>query len=238
MNGGGALLREFAAGLPGESPWPDVQLGLAVPAPLLAEAVRLLPDWVWVGAQNAHWEEAGAFTGEVSPVLLRDLGCRFVIAGHSERRALFGEDDAGAARRLSGALRSGLTGILCVGESRREREAGRAESVVERQIRALASGDGSLPPGADVLIAYEPVWAIGSGEAARPEQISAMHEHIGRLGIRFFGDALPVLYGGSVSGANAAEIFALNSAAGALVGSASLDVRGLIKIASEASHIA
>ncbi len=240
MNGGEALLREFASGLPGECPWPDVRLGLAVPAPLLGAAVRMLPDWVRVGAQNVHWEEAGAFTGEISPALLREVGCRFAIAGHSERRALFGEDDAAAVRRLSGALRSGLTGILCVGESRREREAGRAEDVVERQLRGLADAGEplDLETGAEALIAYEPVWAIGSGEAARPDQIAAMHEHIGRLSLRFFGTVLPVLYGGSVSGDNAAEIFALNSAAGALVGSASLDVRGLINIASEASRIA
>ena len=163
-----------------------------------------------VFAQNVHWADEGAFTGEISVPMLKELGVAGSLVGHSERRRLFGETDEGTARRAEHALASGLRVIACVGETEQEREAGETEAVLARQIAPL-------PRHPDLAIAYEPVWAIGTGKTATPVIAQEAHAHI-----RSLIDA-PVLYGGSVKPDNAAELLAQPAVDGALVGGASLD---------------
>ena len=179
-----------------------------------------------LGAQNMHWETHGAFTGEVSAPMLRDLGCRYVIIGHSERRTLFGERDDHIRKKVRSALRHGLSPILCVGEALADREAGRTESVVTAQLGNSLAG---LPTQdlATVTIAYEPVWAIGTGRAATTEQAVTVHRSI-RLFIETGWDsktasAIRVLYGGSVTTQNIESLLASDAIDGALVGGACLD---------------
>jgi triosephosphate isomerase len=174
-----------------------------------------------VGAQTVHPDPKGAFTGETSAELARDVGASWTLLGHSERRTLFGEDDAAVAARCLAAVRAGLRSVLCVGETLGERRAGEAEAVVLRQLDAVLGTSGaSLEGGA---VAYEPVWAIGTGETATPEAAQAMHAVI-RARLAEHGlEALPVLYGGSVKADNAAELFAQPDIDGGLVGGASLD---------------
>jgi triosephosphate isomerase len=180
---------------------------------------------IGLAAQDAHWEERGAFTGAVSPSLLHDVGCRYVILGHSERREHFAETDATVARKLRAVLAAGLSPILCVGERAGERADGRAQTVVVGQLTAALAGvsRGDLPR---VAIAYEPVWAIGTGMAAGARDATAMAECIrGRLAAGW-GDAasrVRILYGGSVSPGNAGEFFEQEALDGALVGGASLN---------------
>lgn len=179
---------------------------------------------VGLAAQDVHWEDQGAFTGEVSAPLLKDVGCSYVIVGHSERRQLFGEQDEGVRRKVAALLSHGLTPIACIGETLEQREAGRTEAVVLGQLDAALTGldRGSV---ARVVIAYEPVWAIGTGRTAKPADAQAVHAAIrARLHERF-GDAadrVRVLYGGSVKPDNAAELMAQPDIDGALVGGASL----------------
>ena len=165
---------------------------------------------VTVYAQNVHWADEGAFTGEISVPMLKELGVAGSLVGHSERRQLFGETDEDTARRAEHALDSGLRVIACVGETEQEREAGQTESVLARQIAPL-------PRHPDLVIAYEPVWAIGTGKTATPVIAQEAHAHI-----RSLIDA-PVLYGGSVKPDNAAELLSQPAVDGALVGGASLD---------------
>lgn len=176
-----------------------------------------------VGAQDCSHMAAGAFTGEVSAEMLVDLGCRWVILGHSERRQYHGESDNLVAAKLAAALQAGLSPVLCVGETQEQRKAGDAEHVVSRQLRGALEGQAGLKP---VVVAYEPVWAIGTGLTATPDQAQAMHAFIrAQLG-EIAGadpDAMRVLYGGSVKAANAAELFGQPDIDGALVGGASLD---------------
>ena len=184
-----------------------------------------------LGAQNMHFEERGAFTGEVSPEMLVDI-CQLVILGHSERRQYFHETDELINLKVKAACRVGLTPVLCVGERLPEREANRAEEVVEAQI------DGCLDeiafPG-DLVVAYEPVWAIGTGRAATPDLAQAMMAHIrGLLASRYGEDsakAVPLLYGGSVSPANISDYMREKDVNGALVGGASLDADSFVEIA-------
>jgi triosephosphate isomerase len=179
-----------------------------------------------LGGQNLYWEERGAFTGEISASLLVDCGCSHVLVGHSERRHVFGELDEESGHKVSAALGSGLTPVLCVGEQIAERRAGETQEVVERQ---LAAGLGNWRPGADrgVVIAYEPVWAIGTGETATVAQAQETHAVIRSwLAERFGGaiaDETPILYGGSVKDTNAAELLVAADIDGVLVGGASLD---------------
>lgn len=166
---------------------------------------------------------AGAFTGEVSAEMLLDLGCRWVLVGHSERRQYHGESDDLVAAKLAAALQAGLQPVVCVGETREEREAGEAEYVVSRQLRGALEGQAGLK---QVVVAYEPVWAIGTGLTATPEEAQAMHAFIrAQLG-EIAGaepDSMRILYGGSVKAANAVELFGQPDIDGALVGGASLD---------------
>jgi triosephosphate isomerase len=178
-----------------------------------------------LGAQHLHWEHHGAFTGEVSAGMLRDLGCRYVIIGHSERRSYFGETDETVARRVVAALEAGLRPIVCVGETLEQREAGRTEEVVRVQVER---GLGRLGPRlAELVVAYEPVWAIGTGKTATAEQAQAAHAFLRSVLASLAGEeaaaAVRIQYGGSVKPSNAAELFALGDVDGGLIGGASLE---------------
>ncbi len=214
---------------------PAADLLVCPPFPYLALAAELLAETgIALGAQDCHPSGPGAHTGDVAAAMLRDLGCRFVILGHSERRQNHGETDALIAAKLKAAATAGLSAILCVGESAAERQAGRAEKIVEKQLIE------SIPEGFTanrLVIAYEPVWAIGTGLVAQSADILTMHRHIReRLRDRFAGqaEAVPILYGGSVKPGNAREILALANVDGALVGGASLVPADFWAIASAA----
>jgi triosephosphate isomerase (TIM) len=202
---------------------------------VVAEALR--GSGIGLAAQNLHFEKEGAFTGEVSAPMLKDAGCSHVIIGHSERRQYFGETDEGVARKAAAALASGLTPIVCVGESLAEREANRTMDVVGRQV------DGSLKGLAadavdEILVAYEPVWAIGTGKVATPEQAQEVHALIrGKIAAshgKKTADGLRILYGGSVKPDNIASLMAQADVDGALVGGASLTAESFLKIVSGA----
>ena len=189
-----------------------------------------------VAAQNMHWEAQGAFTGEVSPTMLAAMGVRFVIVGHSERRARFGETDAMVARKIVSARRHALAPIVCVGENEQERDAGRTRDVVVAQI-AAAFSDGTLSTADEVVIAYEPVWAIGTGRTPEPAEVTGAHRAIREaLEERFGAPALAVriLYGGSVTAASAPALLQAPEVDGALVGGASLDAGSFVAIAAAA----
>ncbi len=199
---------------------------LCPPYPLLAQAVMLCAgSGAAVGAQNCHWAREGAFTGEVSPFLLAETGASWVIVGHSERRQLFGESDDTAAARAQAAQEAGLNVVFCVGETLAQRQAGETFAVLEKQTALL----GKLDP-ERLVVAYEPVWAIGTGHNATPEQVAEAHAFIlGRLeGLT--GQGVPVLYGGSVKPQNAGELLSTPGVAGALVGGASLDAASFYAI--------
>ena len=193
----------------------------------VADAVKERPDLL-LGVQNIHWEDKGAFTGESSAAIARDAGARLALVGHSERRHVFGETDDMQARKCHSAVRAGLTPVLCVGELLAEREGGNAESVVLRQ---LTVGTSLLDPRdiATLLIAYEPVWAIGTGKTATPEDASRMHAVIRKYLVGVLGEkaaSVPILYGGSVNRGNAATLLAAPDVDGLLVGGASLEAEG------------
>ncbi len=195
------------------------------PLVYLQEAARRLKESdITLGAQNVCAEAVGAFTGEVSAAMLKDVGCRYVIVGHSERRALYHEDDKLVARKFVAVQSQKLTPILCVGETLEQRERTETESVVARQLDAViaVAGIGTF---ADAVIAYEPVWAIGTGKNATPQQAQEVHAFIrGRISGRDakIAAGLRILYGGSVKAANAAELFEMADVDGGLVGGASL----------------
>jgi triosephosphate isomerase len=226
------LLDEIKAGLAG------IDAVVCVPFPYLAQAQGALTgsSIAW-GAQTLSEYEKGAYTGEVAASMLRDFGCRYVIVGHSERRSLFAESDAAVAKKFIAAQRAGLVPILCVGESLEERESGVTEAVVARQLDAVVATAG-VGAFAQAIVAYEPVWAIGTGRTASPEQAQAVHAFIrGRLGERdrAIADALRIQYGGSVKASNAAELMAQPDIDGALVGGASLVSEEFIAICKAAA---
>jgi triosephosphate isomerase (TIM) len=196
------------------------------------EAVQGRPD-VRLGVQNVHWEASGAFTGELSVAMAADAGAGLVLVGHSERRHVFGETSGETAKKVRAVLDGGLTPVLCVGETIGERRADRAEAVVAEQLApvlAILSADEI----GDLVVAYEPVWAIGTGVTATPADAAAMHRAVrGRLAAAFgqaAADAVPVLYGGSVKPDNAAELMSQPGVDGVLVGGASLDPHGFAAI--------
>ena len=203
----------------------------------LWETGRLLKDSeVALGAQSVCAESLGAFTGEVSGAMLRDVGCRYVLVGHSERRQLFGESDSLVARKFMAAQAQGLVPVLCVGETLEEREGGRTNEVVARQLEAVlsVSGVGSL---ASAVIAYEPVWAIGTGRTASPEQAQEVHAMIrGKVAAldATIASSVRILYGGSVKASNARELFAMADIDGGLVGGASLKAEEFAQICAAA----
>jgi triosephosphate isomerase (TIM) len=200
---------------------------------LHAVAAALKGSPVALGAQDMHWENEGAFTGAVSPLMLRDGGCSHVILGHSERRQLFGETDDGVAKKAEAAFKHGLTPIVCVGETLAERESGRTMEVTQRQTeRALRGLTGDQV--ARLVVAYEPVWAIGTGRTATPDQAQEVHAYIRRLVDRSHGEAaaaaVRILYGGSVKPDNIGSLMAQADIDGALVGGASLTAASFLKI--------
>ncbi len=204
---------------------------------LLAVKALLEGTEIGLGAQNMYWEDAGAFTGEISPAMLAEL-CQYVILGHSERRTLFGETDATVNRKTAAALAHSLVPIVCVGETLAEREANRTQEVVVRQIKLGLQGL-QIPDPARLVIAYEPVWAIGTGKASTGDDANHVIGDMIRVPMaEMFGDAVAqgvrVLYGGSVKGENAAEFFAQPNIDGALVGGASLKSPDFIKIVQAA----
>lgn len=192
---------------------------------------------VGLGAQNMHAAESGAYTGEVSGSMLKDLGCAYVILGHSERRQLFGETDAGVNEKISVAFSHGLTPIVCVGETLEQREAGTTAEVIATQIRGSLAGL-SAEAGGKLVIAYEPVWAIGTGKTATPEQAEEVHAQIRGLLGELFGpevaETIRIQYGGSVKPGNAAELLGQPNIDGALVGGASLEAESFAAIVAAA----
>jgi triosephosphate isomerase len=221
-----ALLRE----IPRDNP---VACAVCVPSPYLAQVRALLEgSGIAWGAQDLSRYDHGAYTGEVSGPMLVELGCRYVIVGHSERRTLFGETDAVAAGKYVAARNAGLTPIFCVGETLAERERGEMQAVLARQVDALLASYGAtgLERG---LVAYEPVWAIGTGKTATAAQADEAQAFIrARIAAKDAGVAerLPILYGGSVKAANAAELFAMPNVDGGLVGGASLVAQEFVGI--------
>src|SRR6202453_583365 len=225
-----ALLAELEMSLKPE--WP-IDIVVCPPYVYLSDAVRALEDApIAVGAQDVCAESGGAFTGQVSAAMLKDVGCGYVIVGHSERRRWYHEDDALVARKFAAALAGGLTPVLCVGETLEEREAKPTEAVVGRQVDAVIAmhGAGAF---AQAVLAYEPVWAIGTGRTASPEQAQAVHAFLrGRIAVHDAKMAghLRILYGGSVKAGNAAELFAMPDVDGGLVGGASLGAGGFRRV--------
>jgi triosephosphate isomerase len=204
----------------------DVRVAVCPPFVSLhavSEVLRGSP--IGLGAQNMYFEDEGAFTGEVSAPMLRSVGCQYVILGHSERRQFFGETDASVNRKVKQAHARDLVPIVCVGEMLADRRAGREEEVVRVQVRGALDGISVEDPDR-LVIAYEPVWAIGTGETATPQQAQDMHAFIRGLLVEHFGEVLArkiqIQYGGSVKGANAAELFAQPDVDGGLIGGASL----------------
>jgi triosephosphate isomerase len=208
-------------------------VAVCTPFPYLAQVSSALAgsSIAW-GAQNVAEHDAGAYTGEVSGAMLREFGCRYAIVGHSERRGLYGEDDARVAARFAAAQRAGLTPILCVGETLEQRERGETESVVERQLSAVVAVAGASAL-ARAALAYEPVWAIGTGRNATPQQAQEVHAFIRAWVEKRSNETaagLTLMYGGSVKPGNARELFAMPDVDGGLIGGASLVAEDFIAI--------
>lgn len=229
MNHGPAEARAFAerflaltSPVKGRSLWffpPAVSLGV------VHELTRKRPD-IRIGAQNVHWEPKGAFTGEIAIPMAMEAGARAVLAGHSERRRLFGETDEQVAKKAKAALHAGITPLVCLGETLAEREGGRTEQVIVRQIGTVLA---ALDPveWARVVLAYEPVWAIGTGKNATPDDAAQVHELVRmELGRHNVTVRVPILYGGSVSVGNVLSLLSRPQLDGVLVGGASLDPEG------------
>ena len=237
MNLGESSARALVGALVAALPFERVDAVVAPSFPCLRavlDAAAATP--LAVGAQDMHWEDKGAFTGEVAPGTLAEMGVRFVIVGHSERRALFGETDETVARKLTAARRFGLAPIVCVGENERQRDAGQTRTVVVAQVRAALS-DRSLTSPEAVVVAYEPVWAIGTGRTPEPTEISDAHRAIRDALEERFGASssiIRVLYGGSVTADNAASLLEAPFVDGALVGGASLTAASFEAIAAAA----
>lgn len=234
MNGTKAMAQSLLNGVvAGARGFAAVEVAVCVPFPYLylgEAAVGSGP--VRLGAQNLCTEPGGAFTGEVSGTMLADFGCHYVICGHSERREYYGEDNAAIARKLARAIESGLTPILCVGETLEQRQSGETEAVIASQIDGIVDHTG-VEAFAKMEIAYEPVWAIGTGMTATPEQAQDVHAFIrARVaeGSRSIAAGLRILYGGSMKPGNAAELLTQSDIDGGLIGGASLDVEDFLAI--------
>ena len=240
MNGTSASLNElrsigngFMSGLDAET-----EALVCVPATLLQRAAEILSRTpVRAGGEDCHAKESGAFTGEISAEMLKDAGASHVIVGHSERREQFGEDDALVNAKASAAWRAGLVAIICIGETRAEREAGATLDILSRQL------DGSVPASAtaaNTVIAYEPVWAIGTGLTPTAADVAEAHAHIRARLIGLLGDTaakMRILYGGSVKPSNAVELLGVENVDGALVGGASLKAADFLAIAEAYMNI-
>lgn len=237
MNGTRAMLSEARAIDRAVERLMKVEVALAPPYTLI-HATRKEANLIGVGAQDCHAAEGGAHTGDISAPMLKDAGAGFVIVGHSERRADHGETDDIVRAKAESALAAGLQVIVCVGETEAERDAGEADDVVAKQL------EGSLPRGSEwaekVTVAYEPVWAIGTGRTPTFIDIGEMHRSIRKRLVAFYGDAgaaIRILYGGSVKADNAAEILRTNEVGGALVGGASLTAESFLGIVAAAAEL-
>ncbi|MFY0623902.1 MAG: triose-phosphate isomerase [Pelagimonas sp.] len=229
MNGSRAALAEFDAMQPGVTD--SVEMVICPPATLVAPAVEKAGA-LGIGGQTCHVKVSGAHTGDISATMLKDAGASYVITGHSERRTDHGESDADVAAQSTAAWEAGLVAIICVGETLEERESGATLNVIAEQLA------GSIPDAAtaaNTVVAYEPVWAIGTGKVPTLEQIAEVHDDMrAKLSARFgteISDGMRLLYGGSVKAGNAAEIFAVSNVDGALVGGASLKAADFLPIA-------
>ena len=242
MNGSGpaneALLNALAQGFAESSP--SCEVAICVPAPYLTQVLTLKSarpglSAIEVGAQDVSAHESGAYTGEISAAMLKDLGCRFAIVGHSERRQYHGETDALVAEKARAALACGVTPIVCVGETLEEREAGRTVAVVKRQLAAVIHANGHCI--SELVLAYEPVWAIGTGKTASPEEAQAVHAVL-RAQLKAATDQfarVKILYGGSMNASNAASLLAQTDIDGGLIGGASLKAPDFLKIIAAAT---
>lgn len=216
-----ALLAQLGGG-------PGAECAVCPPFPYLEQvSARLRGTPIALGAQNVSEHAAGAYTGEVSAAMLNELGCRYVIVGHSERRHIFGETEAQVAAKFCAVQAAGLAPILCVGETLEEREAGRTEQVVARQLDAVLN----RTKFEKAVLAYEPVWAIGTGRNASPEQAQAVHRFLRER----LSSEVSILYGGSIKAQNAAAIFAMADVDGGLIGGASLVAKDFIEIVRAAT---
>jgi triosephosphate isomerase (TIM) len=230
MHGLKSSIGELQKIIAGAKTLPEVDLMVCPPATLIAQfSAAAAGSRVAIGGQDCHPQKSGAFTGDISAEMLKDAGAAAVIVGHSERRQYHGETDATVRAKAEAAQRAGLLPIICVGETRGQREAGETLAVITAQL------DGSLPDVADFAIAYEPIWAIGSGQTPRPEDVADVHGAIrDRLRSRYGerADRVRLLYGGSVTPANARELLAADNVDGALVGGASLKADEFLAIAA------
>lgn len=231
------LLRQIRAM---SDPVEGVHVGVCPPFPYLSLAFEMLNgSCIELGAQNCHWESQGAYTGEVSPEMLKDIGCHFVILGHSERRHLFGETDGTVRKKLEAVLKSDLRVIVCVGETLQQRDENQTETVVLSQVEAALKGLSESTMNS-VTVAYEPVWAIGTGRTATPEQAQNVHRLIrGWIEEQWgkqLGARIRIQYGGSVKPANAAALLGAEDIDGALVGGASLNPEDFSAIVREAGQ--
>lgn len=238
MNGTRAMLAEARAIERGAARYPGVQVALAPPFTLIG-LLREEVSAMGVGGQDCHTEAKGAHTGDVSATMLADAGADFVIVGHSERRKDHGESSAVVKAKAEAAVGSGLGVIVCVGETLEERDAGKAEAVVARQVKgSMPSAEvaGDALPGR-IAVAYEPVWAIGTGRVAAVEDVVAMHRAVREVLVSLYGEAggkVRILYGGSVNAGNAADLLAAEGVGGALVGGASLTADAFLPIVAAA----
>lgn len=226
-----ALLKGILSGLKD----PACDIAVCVPAPYFAQCQALLATSpVELGAQDVSQYETGAYTGEVSVAMLKDFGVRYAIVGHSERRQYHGETDASVAAKAQRALANGVTPIVCVGETLAEREAGKTEEVVKRQLAAVIHLNGHCI--SEIVLAYEPVWAIGTGKTATPEQAQAVHAVL-RAQLKAAtpqADRIAILYGGSMNAANAEQLLAQSDIDGGLIGGASLKAPDFLTIIAAA----
>lgn len=241
MNGSQAANDALVAGILANAPASDtVELLVCPPFPYLsAVASQLAGSRIRLGAQNLSEHESGAYTGEVSATMLQDSGCQYVLVGHSERRALMGETSDIVAAKFEAAQNHGLTPVLCVGETLAQRQNGETESVIDEQLTAVLDRSG-VQAFASAVIAYEPVWAIGTGMTASPDQAQDVHRHI-RSALasqdRQVADSVKILYGGSVKGDNAAGLFSQPDIDGGLIGGASLKSSDFLAIAQAAATL-
>ncbi|MCB2075718.1 MAG: triose-phosphate isomerase [Novosphingobium sp.] len=235
MNGTRALLTEARSIDRASGRYPKVQVALAPPFTLIHRLQEAVQN-IGVGGQDCHAEESGAFTGDIAAPMLKDAGADFTIVGHSERRSMHGETDEMVKAKAESALAAGLTVIVCVGETEAERDAGQAETVVSGQVENSVPRSEDAP--ARLSVAYEPVWAIGTGRVPSVGDVAAMHRSIRAKLVEIYGDAgteVRILYGGSVKAENAAELLGASEVGGALVGGASLSAESFIAIVGAAS---
>lgn len=235
MNGGLSMTRDLVGGIVEGTTDVTCELLVCPPAPLILAAFQASGGAkLAIGGQDCHAADSGAHTGDISAAMLQDMGCSYVIVGHSERRQDHREDDATVRAKAEAVSRAGLTAIICIGETEAERDAGETASVIARQL------DGSVPEGAtqdSVVIAYEPVWAIGTGRTPTPEEANTVHRQIRDhlSGLPGGSDGLRILYGGSMKPANAADFMAQPDIDGGLIGGAALKAEDFLAIARAAS---